>query len=168
MLIIAFTWLTNIPSHIFPHQLNTCTTPKICQFCCPYPAKALWGLQSYSHCSSLSNMGYVLFWDEITYDSLPWLLTGQYITSYELHQSQHYTQEVSTAYQISSKSIPNFERWLVQNPIPHDLEWKSRPLKIKKKVEFNSTIIILSLNQTGSQMSKSFGAVGKTMVTVLK
>ena len=39
MLIIAFTWLTNIPSHIFPRHLNILPAPHICQFCCPYPAK---------------------------------------------------------------------------------------------------------------------------------
>ena len=35
MLIIAFTWLVNIPSHIFPCYLNTHTTPQICRVCCP-------------------------------------------------------------------------------------------------------------------------------------
>ena len=35
MLIIAFTWLVNIPSHIFPCYLNTLTTPQICWVCCP-------------------------------------------------------------------------------------------------------------------------------------
>ena len=57
MLIIAFTWLVNIPLHIFPCYLNTLSTPQICRVCCPNPAKALWGLECYSHCSSVSNMG---------------------------------------------------------------------------------------------------------------
>ena len=74
MQIIAFTWLANIPSHIFHHHyksahmqiiaftwlasipLHNFTTtptlaqlPHICRFRCLFPAKALWGLQCYSH-----------------------------------------------------------------------------------------------------------------------
>ena len=56
MLIIAFTWLVNIPSHISPRYLNTLTTPQICRVWCPNPAKAQWGLQCYSHYSFLSNI----------------------------------------------------------------------------------------------------------------
>ena len=46
MLITAFIWLMNIQSHISPRYLNSLTTPQICRFWCPNPAKALWGLHT--------------------------------------------------------------------------------------------------------------------------
>ena len=44
-----------IITHFSP-PLQHSYTLQFCLFCCPNPAKTFWGLQYYSHCSSLSNM----------------------------------------------------------------------------------------------------------------
>ena len=109
------------PSPALPHHniLNTHTTLHICQFCCPYPDKAVWGLQCYSH--------YFFFCVKYGLNSQVFALLGDRRTKHFIKSHLYYflsrilimqnvfstsftNQLGTTAYQILSKSIDKFER----------------------------------------------------------